>query len=31
MKGYDFHPEVEADPDVIWEFIAEDNPWPPIG
>ncbi len=23
MKGYDFHPEVEADLDPIWEYVAE--------
>ena len=25
MRGYDFHPEVEADLHAIWEFIAEDS------
>jgi plasmid stabilization system protein ParE len=25
MRGYDFHPEAEADLDAIWEFIAEYN------
>ena len=26
MPTYDFHPEVRADLDEIWQFIAEDNP-----
>ena len=26
MTGYDFHPEVEHDLAVIWDFIAEDSP-----
>jgi plasmid stabilization system protein ParE len=26
MRAYDFHPEAEADPNAIWEYIAEDNP-----
>ena len=25
MNGYDFHPEVRADLDEIWEFIRADN------
>jgi plasmid stabilization system protein ParE len=25
MRGYDLHPEAEADLDAIWEFIAEDS------
>ena len=26
MVTYDFHPEVRADLDEIWQFIAADNP-----
>lgn len=26
MKGYDFHPEAEADIEAIWEYIVEDSP-----
>jgi len=26
MVTYDFHPEVRADLDEIWQFVAADNP-----
>ena len=26
MRAYDFHPEAESDLNVIWDYIAEDNP-----
>jgi plasmid stabilization system protein ParE len=26
MRAYDFHPEAEGDLNIIWDYIAEENP-----